>query len=257
MPLHDTDAYVLRTYSLQEADKICVFFTRREGKLRGVAQGARRLKSRYGASLEPFTEVSLVYFQKENRDLVSISSCEILRSQFLAGVSSERLGLLHYLAELVIEFAPDHEPNDLIYRLISASMETLRDLPVERLPALARYFEIWMLKLAGVFPEWRQCGACGRDLEAARSVWLTAEGVPFCPDCSGRRGDELMPGEWRLIREILTQPPARFVDAPRDERALQQIGATASEMIARLLERNLRSIELLDRLKPAAALFRR
>ncbi|MDX2030645.1 MAG: DNA repair protein RecO [Blastocatellia bacterium] len=260
MPLHDTDAYVLRTFSIQEADKICVFFTRKEGKLRGVAQGARRMKSRYGASLEPFTEVSLVFFQKENRELVSISSCEILRSQFVEGLSSERLGLLHYLAELVIEFAPDHEPNDLVYRLISATMDALKDLPAEKLPALARYFEIWMLKLAGFFPDWRQCGACARDLEIDRSVWLTPDGSPLCADCSGRRGDELTPGEWRVIREILTQAPGRFVASPRDareDRLLQLVGATAYEMIVRILERNLRSIALLDRLNPVPAARRR
>ncbi|MFN0087752.1 MAG: DNA repair protein RecO [Blastocatellia bacterium] len=260
MPLHETDAYVLRTFSVQEADKICVFFTRREGKLRGVAQGARRLKSRYGASLEPFTEVSLVFFQKENRELVSISSCEILRSQFIPGLSSERLGLLHYLAELVIEFAPDHEPNDLVYRLITATMDALKDLPAGNLPALARYFELWMLKLAGFFPDWRRCGACARDLDAERSVWLTGEGIPMCDDCSGRRGAEWTPGEWRVVRDILTQAPGRFVAAPREareDRLLQQVGASAGEIITRVLERNLKSIELLDRLKPVPAAFPR
>lgn len=68
MPLHETGAFVLRTFTIKEADKVCVFFTRDAGKLRGVAHGARKLKSRFGASLEPFTEVSLVYFQKSTRN---------------------------------------------------------------------------------------------------------------------------------------------------------------------------------------------
>src|SRR5262249_514148 len=157
MPLHDTEAFVLRTFSVQEADKICVFFTRNTGKLRGVAHGARRLKSRYGASLEPFTEVSLVYFQRENKDLVSISSSENIPSQCVEGFSSERLGVIHYLAELVIEFTPDQEPNELIYRLITATLSALRDLPSSEFPSLTKYFEIWMLKLAGFLPEWKRC----------------------------------------------------------------------------------------------------
>src|SRR5207244_13366670 len=99
MPLHETEALILRTYTLKEADKICVFLARDAGKLRGVAHGARRLRSRYGASLEPFTEVAITYFQKENRELVSISNCEILCSQFKAAGSSEMLGVLRYLAE--------------------------------------------------------------------------------------------------------------------------------------------------------------
>ena len=66
MPLHHSEAFVLRTYTLQEADKICVLLTRESGKVRGVAQGARRLKSKFGSSLEPFTEVLVSYFEKEN-----------------------------------------------------------------------------------------------------------------------------------------------------------------------------------------------
>src|SRR5262249_62007070 len=80
MPLHKTEAFVLRTYALKEADKICVFLTRDHGKLRGVAHGARKLRSRFGSALEPFTEVALTYYQKEARELVSISTCDILRS---------------------------------------------------------------------------------------------------------------------------------------------------------------------------------
>ena len=169
MPLHETDAFVLRTFSIKEADKICVFFTREAGKLRGVAHGARRLKSRFGASLEPFTEVSLVYFQKENKELVSISNCEIINSQFVEGMSSEMLGVMHYLAELVIEFVPDHEPNERVYRLVNATLESLRRIGAtdakernEKLTAIVRYFEIWMLKLAGFFPTGKIAGPAKR-----------------------------------------------------------------------------------------------
>src|SRR5215831_13858094 len=123
MPLHETDAFVLRTFTIKEADKVCVFFTREAGKLRGVAHGARRLKSRFGASLEPFTEVSLVYYQKENNELVSISTCDIINSQFVEGMSSQMLGVMHDLAELLIEFVPDHEPHDRFYRLDNATLE--------------------------------------------------------------------------------------------------------------------------------------
>src|SRR5262249_32383345 len=204
MPLHETDAFVLRTYTIKEADKVCVFFTREAGKLRGVAHGARRLKSRFGASLEPFTEVSLVYYQKENKELVSISNCEIINSQFVEGMSGEMLGVMHYLAELVIEFIPDHEPNERVYRLIAATLESLRRIGAplapaamdakgrnENLPAVVRYFEIWMLKLAGFFPHWKNCGACGRDLTNQAAVWLTNEGIPQCSACGGGRGEEL------------------------------------------------------------------
>jgi len=257
MPLHETDAFVLRTFTIKEADKICVFFTREAGKLRGVAHGARRLKSRFGASLEPFTEVSLVYFQKENKELVSISNCEIINSQFVEGLSSETLGVIHYLAELVIEFVPDHEPNERVYRLISATLDSLRRIcgagannRDQKLPAIVRYFEIWMLKLAGFFPHWKNCGACEKNLAGEAAVWLTNEGIPQCSACSGGRGEELKPLVWRTIHEILTQPPATFLIPERDARSIAQIGNLAARLIDRILERELKSYEVLDRLRP-------
>jgi len=260
MPLHETDAFVLRTFTIKEADKVCVFFTREAGKLRGVARGARRLKSRFGASLEPFTEVSLVYFQKENKELVSISNCEIINSQFVEGLSSETLGVIHYLAELVIEFVPDHEPNERVYRLICAALESLRRIGAptlvgakerdEKLPAIVRYFEIWMLKLAGFFPHWKNCGACEKNLAGEAAVWLTNEGVPQCPACGGGRGEELRPPVWRTIHEILTQPPATFLLPERDARSIAQVGNLAARLIDRVLERELKSYEVLDRLRP-------
>ena len=153
MPLHDTEAFVLRTFTLKEADKVCVFFTRDAGKVRGVAYGARKLRSRLGASLEPFTQVSLTYFQKENKELVSISNCEIIHSQFVTGISSERMGAMQYWAELIDSFMPDHEPNETVYRLILATLAAIQTADDSLLMTVSRYFEIWMLKLAGFFPD--------------------------------------------------------------------------------------------------------
>jgi len=251
MPLHETEAFVLRTFTLKEADKVCLFFTREAGKLRGVAHGARRLRSRYGASLEPFTEVALVYYQKENKDLVSISSCEIIRSQFQEGMSSELLGVMHYLAELVIEFLPDHEPNVRVYKLVAAILKTLSSATKAQLASLVRYFEIWMLKLAGFFPDWRRCALCQRELMPEPSVWLTNEGAPQCIRCSGGLGEELRQLEWRTIYDVLVQSPADFISAPREGRVIGQIGSIATRLISRALERELKSYDVLDRLKPA------
>jgi DNA repair protein RecO (recombination protein O) len=250
MPLHDTEAFVLRTFTLKEADKVCVFFTRDVGKVRGVAYGARKLRSRFGASLEPFTEVSLTYFQKENKELVSISTCEIIRSQFVSGISSERMGVMQYLAELVDSFMLDHEPNETVYRLIAATLTELKEAGNHELMTLARYFEFWMLKLGGFFPNWRNCGLCEKDLSAETAVYLTNEGQPQCAECSGRRGEELPHFVWRTIQEILTQAPTKFLSLPRDPRLITQIGSIATRLIARALEREPRSYEVLSRLRP-------
>ena len=80
MPLYTADALILRTYKLGEADRIVVFLTRDRGKKRGVAEGARRQRSRFLGALEPMTEVRVAYFEKERRELVGLNYAETIRS---------------------------------------------------------------------------------------------------------------------------------------------------------------------------------
>src|SRR5437763_5523683 len=78
MALVSTEAIVLRSYNLAEADRIVVCLTRGAGLVRAVARGARRMKSRFGAALEPFSFINLVFYEKENRELVIISKRKFL-----------------------------------------------------------------------------------------------------------------------------------------------------------------------------------
>ncbi len=162
MRLVTTDAIVLRTYNLAESDRIVVCLTRGAGLVRGVAKGARRMKSRFGAALEPFTVIRLSFHEKENRDLVAISGAEILRSHFNVASRVEAGEIFAYMGELVAEFAPPHEADERLFRMVTACVDTLSDTPgVER--AITRYFEIWLLRLAGLFPDLRSCHNCGVD----------------------------------------------------------------------------------------------
>ena len=84
MPVYTSDALILRTYKLGEADRIVVFLTRDRGKKRGVAKGARRAKSRYMGALEPMTRAGVAYYEREHRDLVRINYVELQRSPLMA-----------------------------------------------------------------------------------------------------------------------------------------------------------------------------
>lgn len=154
MPLHTADALVLRTYTLAEADRIVVFLTRDRGKKRGVAKGARRPRSRFSGALEPLTEVRVAYFEWERRALVGLNYAETLRSPLGmrgADAGAEALAHVAYFAELIDEWAPEAEADDRLYRLGAAMIDALASgVPVE---PLARYFECWLLRLQGVYPE--------------------------------------------------------------------------------------------------------
>src|SRR3972149_2416273 len=116
MPLYTTDALILRTYKLGEADRIVVFLTRDRGKKRGVAKHARRSRRRFGGALEPLTYGRVGYFERERRDLVSLNFIEPVRSP-PAAVAGEALGYVGYFAELIDEWAQEADPNEALFRL--------------------------------------------------------------------------------------------------------------------------------------------
>ena len=139
----------MRTYKLGEADRIVVFLTRDRGKKRGVAPNARKSLKRFGAALEPLTEVRISYVEREHRELVGLNYAEPVRSP-LAAVSPEALGYSHYFAELIDEWAAEADVDEKLYRLGASALEALLSgAPVD---ALARYFECWLLRLQGVYP---------------------------------------------------------------------------------------------------------
>jgi len=169
LPLFTADALILRTYKLGEADRIVVFLTRDRGKKRGVAKGARRPRSKFGAALEPMTEVKLAYFEKETRELVGLNYAEAVRSPMALGAEGP-LEYVGYFAELLDEWAQDADADDRLYRLGSSMLDALSmGAPVE---PLARYFEYWLLRLQGVYPEARGTLSDGAIafLAASRSV---------------------------------------------------------------------------------------
>lgn len=150
VPLYTADALVLRTYKLGEADRIVVFLTRDRGKKRGVAKGARRPRSRFTGALEPLTEVRVAYFEKESRELVGLNYAETQRSPLILG-NPEALGHVGYFAELLDEWAQEADADDRLYRLGTSMLDAMA--AGASIDAVARYFEYWLLRLQGVYPE--------------------------------------------------------------------------------------------------------
>jgi DNA repair protein RecO (recombination protein O) len=155
MPAQASEAVVLRTYPLKEADLIVSFFTRDQGKLRGVAKRARRPKNNFGSGLERLSQVRMLYFQRENRELVNLDSCELIQSQFglignyAAGVA------LDYITEVSENLLPAGEPNERFFRLLLAVLEHLRGSPAGEIWPAVNYFSFWAVRLSGFLPDLR------------------------------------------------------------------------------------------------------
>ena len=241
MPLYKTEAIVLLTYRVGEADKIVVFLTRDQGKLRGMAKGARRPRSKFGGSLEVGTEVELRYFEKESRELVSVDRCDIIRSHFSYSGDPVRACTLAYFTELTDGFAQEKEPGEKLYRLLRVSMESLAEGDPEQ---VARYFEAWLLRLGGYYPRADACKRCDAPL-ADRGAHYRAEDHSLrCPSCASG-GIVLSPEALRYLKQVWQNPPGA-VEKPESSVVFKELSTLHRHMIVRELEKELRSQSVLD-----------
>lgn len=212
MPARVSEALVIRTYPLKEADLVVSFLTRDQGKLRGVAKRARRPKSSFGSGLERLSHVRMAYFQRENRELVSLDSCELIHSQF-GLIADYRAGVaLDYFAEVADQLLPAAEPSEKFFRLMLAVLDDLRPADVWR---AVTYFGLWAVRLSGWLPELDVCLSCGTVLEPEERAFFRrgASGLTcgHCRATTGAGGSwELNPASRVIAAEMLRTPVAQL-----------------------------------------------
>ena len=205
MALHQSDSIILKTYPLGEADRIVAFFSRDHGKLRGVANGARKMKNRFGASLEPLAHSRIQFFEKENRDLVRIQSADLLDSPMKLFEDYDRAVCAGHMVNLVDRFLPEHEPQDAVFRLVRMTHRALEQgCSIE---FASCYFEIWMLRLAGVLPDLFACASCSKPLNSDDARFL-APGLQsvICSDCDHRSATGILTEVVDLVYRVLKNP---------------------------------------------------
>jgi DNA repair protein RecO (recombination protein O) len=253
MPLFTSEALILRTYKLGEADRIVVFLTADRGKKRGVAKGARRTRSRFGGALEPLTHAGVTYFEKERRELVSLNYADTVRSPW-AAANLEVLGHIEYFAELIDEWVPEADPNPKLFRLGTSLVDALaRGVPVD---PLARYFEYWLLRLQGVYPGYAVCGVCGADLAATDSPGACldpAQHAFTCLRCArlpgGVRASSLSPDALAFLQRAGRTAPDQVGDIRVAPRSMRELEAVHRAIISWHLEREPKSARVLRELR--------
>ncbi len=144
MPVLTSDAVILRTWPLREADLIVSFFARDYGRMRGVAKAALKSRKRFGGALEPMTVVRAWFAEKPRTELVRLDQLEILRSPLSSPVDAVRLAALSFYAEVLDEALPEHDPQDAVFRLVVSVLEQTAavaagtEVGVPLVPALGR-----------------------------------------------------------------------------------------------------------------------
>jgi len=231
MALKESEAIVLRTYPLREADLLVTLFTRSEGKVKGVARSAKRSKKRFGGALEPMTYVRAFYDDRERRELARLDACEVIESPLATEVTYPRAAALAHLAELLDELLPDREANDAIFRLTLSVLSRLRGSEIW-MPVT--YFDLWLTRLVGFLPDLSECMACGKPLNGNRAFFhVLADGL-MCGDDKRLASSEISSESRALAAQMFRAPVESFTGAewPRSK------GADLRKFLMQALERH-------------------
>ena len=176
------EAIVLRHMDWGEADRLLWLFTRETGKIRAVAKGVRKPRSRKAGHLEPFTRVHLLLAQ--GRDLPIVTQAEMVESHLPLRENLWRMGCAAYVVELLDRFTYEEGENVVLFRLLA---DTLARLCAEPDPAfVVRYYEMRLLDLVGFRPQLFQCVECETPVQPQDQFFSAVQGGLLCPKCSER-----------------------------------------------------------------------
>ena len=243
---YKTEAVVLKQMPLGEADRIITFYTADAGKVRAVAKGVRRLKSRHGGHLELLNCVSVSLSRGRNLDVVN--EAQATRTFRAVREDLPRLSRAMYMAELVDGFSVEQSPNEALYLSLVDALRWLGES--ERPDLLLRHFEIRLLDQSGYRPEIYDCVECRTTLEPGDHLFSCAVGGVMCPGCRTRSSDALIPlslSAMKVLRFLLREREHARVEALKvSDGVVREIERLLRAYIRFLAERELKSAEFMN-----------
>lgn len=245
MPLQTTEAIVIGGHNLGEADRIIPFFTRKLGKVRAVARGARRVRSRYGGALELFTLGQLVFFESPNRSLHKINEFSVIEPFAALKADLRRLSRGAYLVELAGASIEEGETSEEIFLLLR---DVLALLVVYDEPRLLRAFEVRLLRIAGYLLELYRCLVCRSVLEPSTEPAISpTRGGLVCSRCLSRAQDSVSISleSLEFLRSVLHGGLEQSLASPLAHPHIVALQEVLRVCIAHFLGKRLRSVAFL------------
>ena len=245
--VYKTEAIVLKRTNMGEADSIITFYTPNLGKVRAIAKGVRRPKSKLGGHLDLLTQSSLLLAQGQNLDV--ITQCQTIESFLPIRSDLWRTSCAIYVVELVDQFTAEDVENYPIYRLLQTTLLRLCEAQSNEL--VLRYFELQLLRHLGYQPELYQCLNCKAPLALASNLFSVSGGGMICHNCAKKEQlvrpisvDAIKVMRFLLKNDISSASRLKVsLDLSRELEQLMR------EYIRYLLEREVKSVGFLDRLR--------
>ena len=244
MALVESEAIVLRTYPLREADLLVTLFTRNQGKMRGVARSAKKSKRRFGGALEPMTYVQAFYDVREGQELARLDACEVLESPLATEVGYPRAVALAHVAEMLDELLPDHEANDAIFRL---TLSVLHSLTGSEIWMPVTYFELWLTRLVGFLPELTECVVCGQTLNGSRAYFHALADGLMCADDKRLASSEISGASRALAAQMFRSPVETFAADPWPKSQAADLRKFLIQILQRHIEKKLVTAGMLEK----------
>jgi DNA repair protein RecO (recombination protein O) len=218
---YKTEAVVLRSFRFGEADRVLHLYTLDRGRVGALAKGVRKMRSRFGARLEPLSHAELVLHEGRG-ELQTVTGAELIRSHHAAREHPYRLGIGLVGAEAMLRLFPEQERNQRAFRALTRFLDLLDDLETARAPRpaldpLALSFQLKLLWLSGYLPHMTSCAECGA--EASLAAYSPRAGGALCTGCA----DGAMPLSPQGLRGIEALLGLPLADAGR-----AQLGARAA-----------------------------
>jgi DNA repair protein RecO (recombination protein O) len=241
------EAIVLRHADWGEADRLLWLFTREIGKVKVVAKGVRKPRSRKAGHLEPFTRVELLL--AHGRDLPIVTQAEAKDTYLELREDLVRVGYASYIIELLDRFTYEEGENYALYRLLS---ETMSRINLETDPAFAvRYYEVRLLDLVGYRPQLLHCVNCGAEIRAEDQFFSFEKGGVICPNCSAKEAG-VRPVTMPALKILRHFQRSSYIEAQRArlsstvDRELENL---MGQYLTYLLERGLNTPSFLRRVR--------
>jgi len=233
------DALILRHTRWGEADRLLTVFTRELGKVRVVAKGVRKIKSRKAGHLEPFMHTALQLAQ--GRDWWIVTQAEVIEPFSELRTDLQKTGYASYVIELLDRFTYEDGPNQPLYRL---ALETLLRLAKgDPLFVVIRYYEVCVLDLMGFRPQLFNCLICAEEIQAVDQYFSVMQGGILCPKCAHKGEDarRISVQALKYMRHFQRSSYQKALVAQPDEKTKEELAAILQWYLTFLLEREINS----------------
>ncbi|MGH9758817.1 MAG: DNA repair protein RecO [Candidatus Acidiferrales bacterium] len=245
MPVHESEAIILQSYPLGEGDRLVSFLSRTMGRMRGVASGARKPKSRFGSTLERLSHIRIWFYEKETRELVRINQSELIESfmdAFSDFPSSVALSIFSEVTEAIL---PDREASDANFRLLLLAAQAVKRGKRPELPLA--YFSLWAVKLAGWLPSLESCSRCGRPIAPEEAAYFSPRAAALaCAQCRPAGMRSLSAAALRAARKMLSGRLENIDEEIVAPRAARELTDVMLDIVEHQIDRKLISRELLE-----------